>query len=132
MGLTIKRIPHMTAATALLIGIAQSFAIIPGASRAGTTITMARMLGYERRDAARFSMLLSIPAILGAGVLLGKDVLESGDTVLQANVILAAALSFVTALVAIAAMMYWLQRQSYTPFVLHRIVLGIIILWVAA
>ena len=132
MGLTIKRIPHMTAATALLIGIAQSFAIIPGASRAGTTITMARMLGYERRDAARFSMLLSIPAILGAGVLLGKDVLESGDTVLQANVILAAALSFVTALVAIAAMMYWLQRQSYTPFVLYRIVLGIIILWVAA
>ncbi len=131
VGLTIKRIPHMTASAAFLIGIAQSFAIIPGASRAGTTITMARMLGFERQDAARFSMLISIPAILGAGVLLGKDVLESGDTVLQADVILAAAFAFVTALIAIVAMMYWLRRQSYTPFVFYRIVLGIVILWFA-
>ena len=132
LGLTIKRIPHMTAGAAFLIGIAQSFAIIPGASRAGTTITMARMLGFERRDAARFSMLLSIPAIAGAGVLLGKDVLESGDSVLQANVILAAVFAFFTALVAIVAMMYWLRRQNYTPFVLYRIVLGVIILYLAA
>ena len=132
LGLTIKRIPHMTAGAAFLIGIAQSFAIIPGASRAGTTITMARLLGFKRRDAARFSMLISIPAIVGAGGLLGKDILESGDTVLQANVILAAALAFVTALIAIAGMMFWLRRQSYTPFVLYRIVLGIVILWVAA
>jgi len=132
LGLTIKRIPHMTAGGAFLIGIAQAFAIIPGASRSGTTITMARMLGFERRDAARFSMLISIPAIAGAGVLLGKDVLESGDTVLQANVILAAVLAFVTALIAIAAMMFWLRRQSYTPFVLYRVVFGIVILWIAA
>ena len=132
LGLTIKRIPHMTSGAAFLLGIAQSFAIIPGASRAGTAITMARLLGFERRDAARFSMLISIPAIFGAGVLLGKDILESGATVLQANVILAAALAFVTALIAIAAMMFWLRRQSYTPFVFYRIVLGIVILWVAA
>lgn len=130
-GLTIHRITHMTTGNALLIGIAQAFALIPGASRAGTTITMARMLGFERREAARFSMLMSIPAILGAGVLLGKDVLESGDSVLQANVILAAALAFVAALIAIAAMMYWLQRQSYTPFVAYRLLLGVIILWYA-
>ena len=132
MGLTIKRIPHMTTGAAFLIGVAQSFAIIPGASRAGTTITMARMLGFERRDAARFSMLISIPAIAGAGVLLGRDVLESGDTVLQANVILAAVLAFVAALIAIAAMMYWLRRQSYTLFVIYRIALGIIILYATA
>ena len=132
LGLTIKRIPHMTVGAAFMIGIAQAFAIIPGASRAGTTITMARMLGFERRDAARFSMLLSIPAVAGAGLLLGKDVLESGDTVLQANVILAAGLAFISAFLAIVAMMFWLRRQSYTPFVLYRIVLGIIILWVAA
>lgn len=130
-GLTIHRITHMTTVGALLIGIAQVFALIPGASRAGTTITMARMLGFERREAARFSMLMSIPAILGAGVLLGKDVLESGDSVLQANVLLAAAFAFVAALIAIAAMMYWLQRQSYTPFVAYRLLLGVIILWYA-
>ena len=76
-------------------------------------------------------MLISIPAIFGAGVLLGKDILESGDTVLQANVILATALAFVTALIAITVMMFWLRRQSYTPFVFYRIVLGIVILWVA-
>jgi undecaprenyl-diphosphatase len=132
VGLTIKRIPHMTIGAAFLIGIAQSFAIIPGASRAGTTITMARMLGFERQEAARFSMLISIPAILGAGILLGNDALESGDSVLQANMILAAAFAFVTALIAIAGMMYWLRRQSYTPFVLYRIVLGIIILYAVA
>lgn len=131
MGLTIKRIPHMTAGAAFLIGIAQSFAIIPGASRAGTTITMARMLGFERRDAARFSMLLSIPAIVGAGVLLGHEVLESGDTVLQANVILAAAFAFIAAFIAITAMMFWLRRQSFTPFVLYRIVVGIVVLVIA-
>ena len=132
LGLTIKRIPHMTVGAALIIGIAQSFAIIPGASRAGTTITMARMLGFERQDAARFSMLISIPAIAGAGVLLGRDVLQGGDTILQLNVILAAAFSFVTALIAIAAMMFWLRRQNYTPFVIYRIGLGIAILWIAA
>jgi undecaprenyl-diphosphatase len=128
LGLTIKRIPHMTVGAAALIGIAQSFALIPGASRAGTTITMARMLGFERRDAARFSMLMSIPAIAGAGVVLGRDVIQSGDSVLQLNVILAAAFSFITALIAIVAMMFWLRRQSYTPFVIYRIGLGIVIL----
>ena len=132
LGLTIRRIPHMTTGNALLIGIAQAFAIIPGASRAGTTITMARMLGFERRDAARFSMLMSIPAIVGAGALLGKDVMESGDPVLQANVLIAAAFAFVAAFIAIVAMMYWLQRQSYTPFVVYRIVFGAVILWLLA
>ena len=132
LGLKIRRIPHMTAGAALWIGIAQAFALIPGASRAGTTISMARLLGFERADAARFSMLLSIPAIIGAGVLLGREVVESGDPVLQANVLLAAALAFVAALVAIVAMMYWLQRQSYTPFVVYRIIVGAAILWLAA
>ena len=64
---TINRIEHMTWGRAFTIGIAQIFALIPGASRAGTTITMARCLGFERTEAARFSMLLSIPAILAAG-----------------------------------------------------------------
>lgn len=132
VGLTIHRITHMTTGGAFLIGIAQAFALIPGASRAGTTITMARMLGFERREAARFSMLMSIPAILGAGVLLGKDVMESGDAVLQSNVLLAALLAFFAALIAIAAMMYWLQRQNYTLFVVYRILLGVVILWYAA
>ena len=88
-------------------------------------------LGNPPKSYMESTLLMSIPAILGAGVLLGKDVLESGDSVLQANVILAAALAFFAALIAIAAMMYWLQRQSYTPFVAYRLLLGVIIVWYA-
>ena len=133
LGLTIKRIPHMTAGAAFLIGIAQAFAIIPGASRAGTTITMARMLGFERRDAARFSMLLSIPAILGAAALAGRDLYSTGNIALGYDSALAAGVAFVTALIAISAMMRWLQRASYWPFVAYRILLGgFLLYWVYA
>lgn len=132
VGLKVRRIPHMTAGAALWIGIAQVLALIPGASRAGTTITMARLLGFERADAARFSMLLSIPAIVGAGFLLGRDVIASADPVLQANVLIAAGFAFIAALFAIIAMMHWLQRQTYTPFVVYRILVGIAILWFVA
>ena len=123
---------HITVGNALLIGLAQALAIIPGASRAGSTITIARLLGFERRDAARFSMLLSIPAIAGAGLLQGIDVMKSGDAAFQADILIAAGLAFVTALLAIVVMMGWLQRQSFTPFVFYRIALGVVILWLAA
>ena len=92
---------------------------------------MARLLGFERRDAARFSMLLSIPAISGAGFLIGKDVLASGDAIMQTNLILAAIFSFATALLAISLMMFWVRRQNYTPFVVYRLALGVVILWLA-
>lgn len=131
-GLTIRRLNHLTWGNALIIGLAQSLAVIPGSSRAGVTITMARILGFERRDAARFSMLLAIPAIAGAGVLQGIEVVQSGNLAILPDGILAATLAFLTALVAIWAMMGWLQRQSYTPFVVYRVIVGIVILWLAA
>jgi undecaprenyl-diphosphatase len=128
LGLRVRRLEHMSVVNALYIGVAQAFALIPGASRAGTTITMARMLGYERREAARFSMLLAIPAILGAGLLQGAELVRSGDTALQMDALMAAGLAFVTALFAIAAMMGWLRRASFTPFVVYRVIAGIAIL----
>jgi undecaprenyl-diphosphatase len=128
-GMTVRKMEHLRWGTALCVGLAQVLALIPGASRAGTTITMARILGMERREAARFSMLLSIPAILGAGVLEGRALMQSGDVALQASAVMAAALAFVSALVAIAAMMRWLSFASFTPFVLYRIVIGIAILY---
>jgi undecaprenyl-diphosphatase len=130
-GMTVRRMEHMTVGKALLIGIAQCFALIPGASRSGTTITMARMLGFERRDAARFSMLMSIPAIMGAGLLQGLDLAKSGNAELQASSVVAAALAFVSAFVAILAMMGWLRRASFTPFVVYRLIVGAAILWIA-
>jgi undecaprenyl-diphosphatase len=116
---------------ALSIGVAQTLALVPGVSRAGITISAARMLGYERREAARFSMLLSIPTIIAAGALIAKDLVESGDPVLQADALIALGLSFVTAFIAIVLMMGWLRRATFTPFVLYRIALGLGLLgWV--
>lgn len=123
-GMTIRRVEHIAWPTALTIGIAQILALIPGTSRAGITMTAARFLGMEREDAARFSMLISIPTILAAGGLKGYDVYLAGDVALTADMAIAAGLSFLTALISIALMMAWLRRAGFGPFVLYRIVLG--------
>ena len=109
---TINRIEHMTWGRAFTIGVAQIFALIPGASRAGTTITMARWLGFERTDAARFSMLLSIPAILAAGSAATLDLIQSDAQHVLSDAIVAGAMAFVAALVAVVLMMSWLKRAS--------------------
>lgn len=124
IGMTIQRIEHMGYSSALMIGLAQVLALIPGTSRSGITMTAARILGYERPDAARFSILLSIPAILGAGTLDGLKLYQSGDFALTQDALIAAGLAFVAALVAITLMMAWLKRASFTPFVIYRILLG--------
>ncbi|HIC29080.1 MAG TPA: undecaprenyl-diphosphatase, partial [Rhodospirillales bacterium] len=93
-------------------------------SRSGITMTAARFLGLERRDGARFSMLLSIPVIIGAGSLQGWKLYQSGDAQLTATAILAAGFAFTAALVVMAALMAWLKRSTYTPFVIYRICLG--------
>ncbi len=126
---TINRLEHMTWGKAFAIGLAQVLALIPGASRAGTTITMARWLGFERTDAVRFSMLLSIPAILAAGTLAFIDVLDQDNySVYFAEVATAAAMAFLTALVSIKILMRWLTRASFTPFVVYRVILGVAVL----
>ena len=76
-------------------------------------------------------MLLSIPAILGAGLLKGLDVYESGDWGLTMDLALGAGFSFITALISIVLMMAWLKRAGFGPFVLYRIVLGgLLLYWV--
>jgi undecaprenyl-diphosphatase len=127
--LTLRRIEHMTFTAGLLIGLAQILALIPGTSRSGITMTAARFLGFERVEAARFSLLLSIPAILGAGSLAGYDLYRSGNAVLGYTALVGAALAFGTALCAIVLMMGWLKRASFTPFVVYRVVLGSALLW---
>jgi len=124
IGMTINRLEHMRWGGALFIGLAQVIALIPGTSRSGITMTAARLMGYERADAAQFSMLLSIPVILGAGLLAGIDLQQSGDMALTMDVLLAAGLSFITALIAIAMLMSWLKRSTFTPFAIYRILLG--------
>jgi len=128
--MTIRRMEHLTVFGALMIGLFQVLALIPGTSRAGITMTAARLLGVERQDAARFSLLLSIPVILGAGILKGKELYETGDTVLINDAVTVAGLSFLFALVAIALLMVWLRRASFTPFVIYRLLLGAGLLYI--
>ena len=114
----------------LIIGMAQILALIPGTSRAGITMTAARAAGLGRRAAARFSMILSIPVILGSGVLKGADMLESGSLDQWVEMLIAALLAMVVALMAIKAMMAIIERIGFMPFVIYRVILGATLLGV--
>ena len=126
--MTVRRIDHMSFLDTVLIGLSQCLALIPGTSRAGITMTMARFLGFERAEAARFSMLLSIPTIVAAGALEGYELYTLGDPILTEAALIGAGLAFVSALLAIAVLMAWLKRSTFTPFVLYRLVLGVFLL----
>lgn len=123
-----KTIMELRYGQAMIIGFAQILAIIPGTSRSGITMTAARALGFSRTEAARFSMLMSIPTIMAAGVIESLELVKSGDLVLGADILLGAGLSFLTALLAIAGLMKWLEKSSMTPFVIYRVILGIALL----
>ncbi|MBK8909436.1 MAG: undecaprenyl-diphosphate phosphatase [Rhodospirillales bacterium] len=123
-----RRIADLGMPDAMVIGLAQMIALIPGTSRSGITMSAARALGFERVDAARFSLLLSMPTILGAGLLLGVDLFEDGNSGLTSDALLAGGLAFLAALAAIALMMRWLRHATFTPFVVYRVFLGIALL----
>jgi len=114
--------------SALVVGAMQCLAIIPGVSRAGICMTAGRFLGFDRPLSARFSLLLSLPTILGAGLLASYDLYKGGDTQLNADAVLGGVLAFFAAWVAITLMMQWLRRASYTPFVVYRLALGLLLL----
>ena len=131
VGMTFRRIEHLRLGDAIIIGIVQALALIPGTSRSGICMTAGRMMGMERQDAARFAMLLGIPAILGAGTLKGYELWQTGNAQLTADAFVAAALALVTALIAISLMMAWLKRASFTIFAVYRIFLGGFLLAIA-
>jgi undecaprenyl-diphosphatase len=122
--MTVRRIEHMNYAGALFVGVAQVFALIPGASRSGIAMTGCRLLGMERRDAARFSILLSIPAIIAGAAVAAADLYRAGGLSFGADALLAAALAFAAALGAIAFMMRWLTHATFMPFAVYRVILG--------
>ena len=129
--LTVKRLSDMTLGKAFFIGLFQAVALIPGTSRSGITMTAARFLGFERAEAARFSLLLAIPTIAASGLLVGIDIYRSGNLALGLDALIAAVLSFFFALIAIVFMIRWLRRASFTPFVIYRLLLGAVLLgWV--
>ncbi len=115
---------------AISLGLFQMLALIPGTSRSGITITGARMLGYARTDAARLSMLMSIPTISASGILLGADVIATSDAATARAGAIAAGFAFLAALVALSLMMRLLRSVSFTPYVIYRVILGLILLWI--
>lgn len=117
---------------AIQIGLWQAVALVPGVSRSGITITASRALGYARHDAARISMLMSIPVTLASGALLAFDVARAPDLgALLGTAAVAAVLAFLAAYLALAVMMRFLNAVSFTPYVIYRILLGIVLLWIA-
>ena len=118
-----RTMSNMTLGSALLIGVAQALALIPGTSRSGVTMTAGRFLGFTRPDSARFSFLLGIPAIAGAGVFTVGDALASGEPI-TIDAVYCAGLTFLAGLAAIAFLMALVKRISFLPFVLYRMVLG--------
>ena len=112
----------------LSIGAAQALAVIPGVSRSGITMTAARYLGWTRSEAARFSMLLAIPTILAFGMFAGLELIRDGADAAVSGALIVAVLSFLSAFAAITIFMRLIQTMSFTPFVLYRLALGILLL----
>jgi undecaprenyl-diphosphatase len=127
-GAQIKVAAEWNVRDAVIMGLAQALALIPGTSRSGITMTAARGLGYTRVESARLALLMSIPTILASGILATKDLVESGNQTLGLDAVIGAGLSFAAALLALSVMMRMLRSWSMTPFVIYRVALGIVLL----
>ena len=121
-----KFLKNLNWQTALLIGFSQAFAIIPGISRSGITITMALALGFERRAAARFSFLLATPIIFGAGIMKTPQLINSDINffVLSTGILTSAIAGFL----AIKYILKYLENNNYNIFVYYRIIFALVIL----
>lgn len=115
---------------ALLIGLAQALALIPGTSRSGITMTAGLMLGMKKGDTARFSFLLSIPLILAAGTLKTIDLIQTPAAFDLSALLYGTVLSFVSALACIVLFLKWIERSGFLPFVIYRLVLGAFLFFV--
>ena len=109
----------------IIIGIAQGLAVTPGISRSGTTIAVSTILGIERQEAAEFSFLLSIPAILGAMVLQIKDATIDNAMIVTYGAGMIAA--FLSGLVVIGIMMDFIRRANLKVFAIYCLILGLVV-----
>jgi undecaprenyl-diphosphatase len=112
----------------LIIGAAQMLALIPGTSRSGITMTAGLWLGFTREAASRFSFLLSIPAILASSSLVTIDLVESDSAVDWSGLALGVGLSAISAYLAIFFFLRLIERIGMWPFVIYRLLLGVLIL----
>jgi undecaprenyl-diphosphatase len=127
-GGTTKTAKDWSLSDAVKMGLWQAVALIPGTSRSGITITAARHLGYNREDGAKLAMLMSIPTILASGALLGLEVAADANAQLAKDAAIGAVLAFIAALLSLSIMMRLLKSVSFTPYVIYRVILGIVLL----
>jgi undecaprenyl-diphosphatase len=123
-----RKIHEIGLADALLIGFSQALAIVPGVSRSGSTITMARIVCIDREDAANFSFLMATPIIAGAGLVEGRHLFHTG---ISSDVMVGFAFSAVFGLMAIAGLIHFVRARSYGLFAWYRLGLGVLVAAVA-
>src|SRR3954453_18739262 len=126
-----RELDDLTMRDGWIIGFAQAAALIPGVSRSGATITAGLGLGFTREAAARYSFLLSVPAVVLSGLFELKDVGSGGSAGAGATA-LATLLAFITGYASIALLLRYLARHKVTPFVVYRIGLGVLVLALVA
>jgi undecaprenyl-diphosphatase len=123
-----KNVENTTILDSIIIGIAQAISLIPGSSRSGTTITAGLFVGLNREAAARFSFLLSVPAVLASGTLQLYEALKFIDQTMAVNIIVATVVSGISGYLAIDFLLKYLKKNTTFVFIFYRIVLGIFIL----
>lgn len=133
-----RRLRELTVPHATVFGFAQALALVPGVSRSGGTITAGLFMGYERRAAARYAFLLAIPAVFGSGFYqLYKSIADpcldaaagcAPEVFGPVETAVATIVAFVVGLIVIAFFMGYISKRSFLPFVIYRIVLGIVII----
>ncbi|MCI0524437.1 MAG: undecaprenyl-diphosphatase UppP [Acidobacteria bacterium] len=126
-----SELDHVGIREALIVGFAQVFALIPGSSRSGTTITAALFAGMSREAAARFSFLLSIPTIAASGLLEFKEALHLLPDTSMVNLAVATAVSAIVGYASIAFLLSYLRRHSTYAFIIYRLIAGGIVIGVA-
>jgi undecaprenyl-diphosphatase len=112
---------------AVIFGLGQAMALIPGVSRSGATITAGLAMGFKREFAARYSFLLAIPAVMASGLLEAKDI-SSDKFVNWPATIVATLIAFAVGYFVIATLMNYLKSKSFAPFVFYRVLLGFTLL----
>jgi undecaprenyl-diphosphatase len=123
-----RPLASITVTDALFVGLAQTLALVPGVSRSGATICMALLLGFARSDAARFSFLLSIPAVAGAGILEAKEAFRAlGPDAIPALAV-GTGVAAITGYATIAWLIRWLGSHQLVGFAVYRILAGLALL----
>ena len=123
-----RELSDLTASHGVLFGLGQALAVIPGVSRSGGTISVGLLLGYTRQAAARYSFLLAIPAVLASGL---YEFVKTYGALSQSSLLataVATVVSFATGFVVIGTFLKYLTNGSFMPFVVYRIVAGLVLL----